>query len=108
MDRVVDALAAGFLDDSILFKFISHDIHRLLSFTSGFPTRRKAAFVFGQLLSPYSVSALVEVSRNSKKSDMVQHEVVEALGGVGTPEVFPRKCGWRETVPFTSFGRVVK
>ncbi|KAJ6559071.1 armadillo-type protein [Mycena vulgaris] len=78
----VDALAAGFLDDSALFK---HEI----------------AFVFGQLLSPYSVPALVQVLQNSDESEMVRHEAAEALGGIGTPEVLPHLKEWmsREDAP---------
>jgi len=74
-DEAVDALASGFSDDSALFK---HEI----------------AFVFGQLLSPHSVPALVEVLRNAKESDMVRHEAAEALGGIGTPEVLPHLKEW--------------
>ncbi|KAI0269778.1 deoxyhypusine hydroxylase [Gloeopeniophorella convolvens] len=66
----VDALAAGFSDDSALFK---HEI----------------AFVFGQLLSPHSVPSLLQVLQNPQESDMVRHEAAEALGGIATPEVFP-------------------
>ncbi|KAK1226297.1 deoxyhypusine hydroxylase [Marasmius sp. AFHP31] len=78
----VDALAAGFSDDSALFK---HEI----------------AFVFGQLLSPHSVPALLNVLRDSKESDMVRHEAAEALGGIGTPEVLPHITEWmnREDSP---------
>ncbi|KAI0041993.1 deoxyhypusine hydroxylase [Auriscalpium vulgare] len=68
--EAVDALAAGFSDDSALFK---HEI----------------AFVFGQLLSPHSVPALVKVLQDAQESDMVRHEAAEALGGIATPEVFP-------------------
>ncbi|KAH9997950.1 deoxyhypusine hydroxylase, partial [Russula vinacea] len=63
----VDALAAGFSDDSTLFK---HEI----------------AFVFGQLLSPHSVPALLQVLQNPQEADMVRHEAAEALGGIATPE----------------------
>jgi len=66
----VDALAAGFSDDSALFK---HEI----------------AFVFGQLLSPHAVPALLRVLQNPQESDMVRHEAAESLGGIATPEVFP-------------------
>ncbi|KAI0036525.1 deoxyhypusine hydroxylase [Vararia minispora EC-137] len=66
----VDALAAGFIDDSALFK---HEI----------------AFVFGQLLSPHSVPALIKVLQDAHESDMVRHEAAEALGGIATPEVLP-------------------
>ncbi|KAA1469917.1 deoxyhypusine hydroxylase [Dentipellis sp. KUC8613] len=68
--EAVDALAAGFTDDSALFK---HEI----------------AFVFGQLLSPHSVPSLIKVLQNNDESDMVRHEAAEALGGIATPEVFP-------------------
>ncbi|KAH7870870.1 Deoxyhypusine hydroxylase [Lentinula edodes] len=71
----VDALAAGFSDDSALFK---HEI----------------AFVFGQLLSPHSVPCLIEVLQNSTESDMVRHEAAEALGGIATPEVLPHLKEW--------------
>ncbi|KAI9510585.1 deoxyhypusine hydroxylase [Russula earlei] len=66
----VDALAAGFSDDSALFK---HEI----------------AFVFGQLLSPHAVPALLRVLQNQQEADMVRHEAAEALGGIATPEVLP-------------------
>jgi len=68
--EAVDALADGFTDDSALFK---HEI----------------AFVFGQLLSPHSVPALLKVLENRSESDMVRHEAAEALGGIATPEVLP-------------------
>jgi HEAT repeats len=51
--------------------------------------RHEIAFVFGQLLSPHSVPALLQVLQNSKESDMVRHEAAEALGGIATPEVLP-------------------
>jgi len=71
----VDALAAGFSDDSALFK---HEI----------------AFVFGQLLSPHSVPALLKVLQSPSESDMVRHEAAEALGGIATPEVLPYLREW--------------
>ncbi|KAJ7600792.1 armadillo-type protein [Mycena floridula] len=71
----VDALASGFADDSALFK---HEI----------------AFVFGQLLSPHSIPALLKVLQSSGESDMVRHEAAEALGGIGTPEVLPHLKEW--------------
>ena len=92
-DEAVDALASGFLDDSVLFKFVSRDLHKCLSLTSGL-IRHEIAFVFGQLLSPHSVPALVEVLRNTQESDMVRHEAAEALGGIGTPEVLPHLKEW--------------
>ncbi|EKM51757.1 uncharacterized protein PHACADRAFT_262083 [Phanerochaete carnosa HHB-10118-sp] len=78
----VDALAAGFSDDSALFK---HEI----------------AFVFGQLLSAHSVPALLKVLENTQESDMVRHEAAEALGGIATPEVLPYLKEWmhREDAP---------
>ncbi|KAF7346499.1 Deoxyhypusine hydroxylase [Mycena sanguinolenta] len=78
----VDALAAGFSDDSALFK---HEI----------------AFVFGQLLSAHSVPALLKVLENANESEMVRHEAAEALGGIGTPEVLPHLQKWmdREDAP---------
>ncbi|KAG2155986.1 ARM repeat-containing protein [Suillus bovinus] len=78
----VDALAAGFSDDSALFK---HEI----------------AFVFGQLLSAHSVPSLINVLQNASESDMVRHEAAEALGGIATPEVLPHLKEWmtREDSP---------
>ncbi|KAI0252363.1 deoxyhypusine hydroxylase [Lactifluus subvellereus] len=78
----VDALAAGFSDDSVLFK---HEI----------------AFVFGQMLSPHSVPALLQVLQNPHESDMVRHEAAEALGGIATPEVLPylKEYMMREDAP---------
>ncbi|KIP06708.1 hypothetical protein PHLGIDRAFT_128129 [Phlebiopsis gigantea 11061_1 CR5-6] len=78
----VDALAAGFSDDSALFK---HEI----------------AFVFGQLLSSHSVPALLKVLENNQESEMVRHEAAEALGGIATPEVLPHLKEWmhREDAP---------
>ena len=51
--------------------------------------RHEVAFVFGQLLSPHSVPALLQVLQNPQESDMVRHEAAEALGGIATPEVLP-------------------
>ncbi|KAJ2916127.1 hypothetical protein MD484_g4280, partial [Candolleomyces efflorescens] len=73
----VDALASGFSDDSALFK---HEI----------------AFIFGQMLSPHSVPALLQVLQNGSESEMVRHEAAEALGGIGTPEVLPHLREWME------------
>ncbi|KAK2465263.1 hypothetical protein APHAL10511_002617 [Amanita phalloides] len=71
----VDALASGFSDDSALFK---HEI----------------AFVFGQMLSPHSVSPLLKVLQNTDENEMVRHEAAEALGGIGTSEVLPYLREW--------------
>ena len=78
----VDALAAGFVDESALFK---HEI----------------AFVFGQLLSAHSVPALIRVLEDAREEEMVRHEAAEALGGIGTPEVRPHLEEWlrREDAP---------
>jgi len=78
----VDALAAGFSDDSALFR---HEI----------------AFVFGQLLSPHSVPSLLDVLENANEADMVRHEAAEALGGIAVPEVLPHLKEWmnREDAP---------
>lgn len=78
----VDALAAGFSDDSALFK---HEV----------------AFVFGQLLSPHAVPALLKVLQDTSESDMVRHEAAEALGGIATPEVLEYLKEWmtREDAP---------
>ena len=51
--------------------------------------RHEIAFVFGQLLSPHAVPALLQVLQNTQESDMVRHEAAEALGGIATPEVLP-------------------
>lgn len=56
--------------------------------------RHEIAFVFGQLLSPHSIPALVEVLRDTNESEMVRHEAAEALGGIGTPEVLPHLKEW--------------
>ncbi|KAG8736836.1 deoxyhypusine hydroxylase [Ceratobasidium sp. 414] len=71
----VDALAAGLDDSSALFK---HEI----------------AFVFGQLLSPHSVPALIKTLENAEEHEMVRHEAAEALGGIATPEVLPILREW--------------
>ncbi|PAV17435.1 deoxyhypusine hydroxylase [Pyrrhoderma noxium] len=71
----VDALADGLKDDSALFK---HEI----------------AFVFGQLLSPHSVPALLRVLQDGSEQEMVRHEAAEALGGIATPEVLPHLKEW--------------
>ncbi|KAH6912713.1 deoxyhypusine hydroxylase [Coprinopsis sp. MPI-PUGE-AT-0042] len=80
--EAVEALASGFTDDSALFK---HEI----------------AFIFGQMLSPHSVPALLRVLQDGQESDMVRHEAAEALGGIATPEVLPYLREWmtREDSP---------
>jgi hypothetical protein len=54
-----------------------------------FGYRHEIAFVFGQLLSPHSVPALLQVLQDPKEADMVRHEAAEALGSIATPEVLP-------------------
>ncbi|KAG9087579.1 deoxyhypusine hydroxylase, partial [Ceratobasidium sp. 392] len=71
----VDALATGLNDSSALFK---HEI----------------AFVFGQLLSPHSVPALIKTLEDAQEDEMVRHEAAEALGGIATPEVLPILREW--------------
>ena len=63
--------------------------------------RHEVAFVFGQLLSPHAVPALLQVLQNPQESDMVRHEAAEALGGIATPEVLPYLNEYmkREDVP---------
>ena len=73
--------------------FIISNIQSSSLTSTSFP-RHEIAFVFGQLLSPHSVPALVEVLRNTQESDMVRHEAAEALGGIGTPEVLPHLREW--------------
>jgi deoxyhypusine monooxygenase len=89
----VDALAAGFSDDSALFKYVSRSC--LLTSSNSF-NRHEIAFVFGQLLSPHSVPALLKVLQNTNESDMVRHEAAEALGGIATPEVLPYLREWMD------------
>jgi deoxyhypusine monooxygenase len=85
----VDALAAGFSDDSALFKYL---IYSHKSTTNSF-NRHEIAFVFGQLLSPHSVPALLKVLQNANESDMVRHEAAEALGDTRGATVYPRVDG---------------
>ncbi|KAF9533222.1 armadillo-type protein [Crepidotus variabilis] len=73
--EAIDALSSGFADSSELFK---HEI----------------AFIFGQLVSPHSVPALLKVLQDTQESDMVRHEAAEALGGIATPEVLPHLREW--------------
>lgn len=56
--------------------------------------RHEIAFVFGQLLSPHSVPALLAVLRDARAPDMVRHEAAEALGGIATPDVLPVLQEW--------------
>lgn len=96
----VDALAAGFSDDSALFKYVT--VYLLCPFRLLTAYRRhEIAFVFGQLLSTHSVPALLKVLENNQESDMVRHEAAEALGGIATPEVLPHLKEWmqREDAP---------
>ena len=69
-DEAVLALAKGLRDPSALFR---HEI----------------AYVFGQLQSPLSITALAETLADESESDMVRHEAAESLGSIGTEEVMP-------------------
>lgn len=60
----VEALAAGFSDQSALFR---HEI----------------AFVFGQLSHPASIPSLVATLSKADEASMVRHEAAEALGSLG-------------------------
>ncbi|EPX73118.1 deoxyhypusine hydroxylase [Schizosaccharomyces octosporus yFS286] len=68
--EAIAALVEGFEDPSALFR---HEI----------------AFVFGQMVDPHSVPALIEVLENTQEVDMVRHEAAEALGGIATEECLP-------------------
>ena len=57
-------------------------------------SRHEIAFVFGQLLSPHSVPALLRVLQDGSEQEMVLHEAAEALGGIATPEVLPHLKEW--------------
>jgi len=74
------ALASGFRDPSALFR---HEI----------------AYVFGQMSSPHSVPALLQVLRDDNESDMVRHEAAEALGSIATPDVLPTLHEYRNKGP---------
>ncbi|KAJ9662936.1 deoxyhypusine hydroxylase [Neophaeococcomyces mojaviensis] len=63
-EAAVQALAAGFVDKSALFR---HEI----------------AFVFGQLSHPASIPALLQVLGDKSEESMVRHEAAEALGSLG-------------------------
>ncbi|CAH6722928.1 deoxyhypusine hydroxylase [[Candida] jaroonii] len=69
-DEACLALASGFKDPSALFK---HEI----------------AYVFGQICNPVTVPSLIEVLKDEREAGMVRHEAAEALGAIGTDEVFP-------------------
>lgn len=73
----IDALASAFTtsEPSALFK---HEV----------------AFIFGQILSPLSVPALVRVLEDEGENEMVRHEAAEALGGIATEECLPVLKKW--------------
>jgi deoxyhypusine monooxygenase len=60
----IEALAAGFSDQSALFR---HEI----------------AFVFGQLSHPASIPSLTATLSKTDEASMVRHEAAEALGSLG-------------------------
>lgn len=68
--EAVLALAKGFGDSSALF-------------------RHEVAFVFGQLTSPHSVPALIDVVQDSNEDEMVRHEAAEALGSIADERCLP-------------------
>ncbi|CAB90789.1 Deoxyhypusine hydroxylase [Schizosaccharomyces pombe] len=69
-EEAVLALTDGFKDPSPLFR---HEI----------------AFVFGQMIAPASVPALIKVLENTEEVPMVRHEAAEALGGIANDECLP-------------------
>jgi HEAT repeat protein len=79
---------------------------RLLSVTLD---RHEVASVFGQMLSPHSVPALLQVLQNPHESDMVRHEAAEALGGIATSEVLPylKEYMTREDAPISGKGELL-
>jgi deoxyhypusine monooxygenase len=91
--EAIVALASGFKDDSVLFKYVLI-IYVIIRETITHTSRHEIAFVFGQMLSPHSVPFLLEVLQDSEESDMVRHEAAEALGGIATPEVLPHLKEW--------------
>ncbi|KAG8812681.1 deoxyhypusine hydroxylase [Serendipita sp. 399] len=84
-------------------------IHALSSaFGSSEPSslfKHEVAFIFGQILSPLSVPALIRVLEDEEENEMVRHEAAEALGGIATDECLPVLKKWmtKENAP-----RVVK
>eukprot|EP01100_Stratorugosa_tubuloviscum_P014853 TRINITY_DN818_c0_g1_i1.p1 TRINITY_DN818_c0_g1~~TRINITY_DN818_c0_g1_i1.p1 ORF type:complete len:318 (+),score=168.79 TRINITY_DN818_c0_g1_i1:78-1031(+) len=68
--QAVQALCAGFNDDSALLK---HEI----------------AYVLGQMQEPSSIPTLIDVLSNLNEDSMVRHEAGEALGAIATPELIP-------------------
>jgi deoxyhypusine monooxygenase len=80
-------------------------IHALASaFTTTEPSalfKHEVAFIFGQILSPLSVPALICVLEDEGENEMVRHEAAEALGGIATDECLPvlRKWMTKEDAP---------
>ena len=80
-------------------------IHALASaFTSKEPSalfKHEVAFIFGQILSPLSVPALICVLEDEGENEMVRHEAAEALGGIATEDCLPvlRKWMTKEDAP---------
>lgn len=56
--------------------------------------KHEIAFVFGQILSPLSVPALIKVLEDENENEMVRHEAAEALGGIATDECLPVLRKW--------------
>lgn len=63
--------------------------------------KHEVAFIFGQILSPLSVPALIKVLEDEGENEMVRHEAAEALGGIATDECLPvlRKWMIKEDAP---------
>eukprot|EP01102_Stenamoeba_stenopodia_P006650 TRINITY_DN1838_c0_g1_i1.p1 TRINITY_DN1838_c0_g1~~TRINITY_DN1838_c0_g1_i1.p1 ORF type:complete len:327 (-),score=65.02 TRINITY_DN1838_c0_g1_i1:116-1096(-) len=74
----VEALAAGFDDESALFR---HEI----------------AYVLGQMQDPHSTEALkVVLQRGTREHAMVRHEAAEALGAIATTDIYELLRGFVE------------
>jgi deoxyhypusine monooxygenase len=58
--------------------------------------KHEIAFVFGQILSPLSVPALIKVLEDENENEMVRHEAAEALGGIATEECLPILRKWMD------------
>ncbi|KIM24726.1 hypothetical protein M408DRAFT_75512 [Serendipita vermifera MAFF 305830] len=74
------------------------------AFTTSEPSalfKHEVAFIFGQILSPLSVPALIRVLEDEGENEMVRHEAAEALGGIATDDCLPvlRKWMAKEDAP---------
>lgn len=67
------------------------------AFTTSEPSalfKHEVAFIFGQILSPLSVPALIKVLEDDTENEMVRHEAAEALGGIATEDCLPVLKKW--------------